>query len=288
MNSFLEKRIISKKINIGYDLELTIVEPIVKAKSICLYLSGLNGSRSSIKFFNNKCFDDKYLIAFNHRQWEDNLAKSSKNPNIYLHDIYKIILELKKNYPNLPINLIGESWGAGLSVLFINKFENIVNKAVIWNMPYKIINHENDGEQKTYKTAFDMIMTFLFNVNTKSLAFFPEQLTNNKVLLRAIRIKNKNKTSDNKVIVAAWITLRKAWKTMYKNFCNNKYNYVYVQGGKDSLMDDRKVKKLEKKYPKLNNLRYQIWSEGTHVLSLDATESTKLFDFINEYFKDQK
>ncbi len=284
MKSFDENRIKKTTIKIPYDLELIIIEPKKETSKICLFISGLNGDKSSIKYFDNKTFDDKYLITFNHRQWGDNKAKSSKNYNVYIEDIFNVIKQLNVLYPNKEIYLIGESFGSSLSIIFYNKYPQLISGVFVWNMPGGAKGNDLDKQEGQFLTSIKILMTFLFNINFKSPSFFPEQLTNNKILYRAIKIQNMKKEGDNKVIIASWYALKKAWKTLYEILENKQHlNLVYIQSLEDALMGKSKIKRLENKFPNLKNNKYYIFEKGTHILSFDMNEANHLFELMDSF-----
>lgn len=273
-----------KNINIGYNLELIITKN-GKCDYVCLFLNGLNGDKNSIKYFVN--LENCIAISFNHRQWEDNRQKSSKNPYVYIEDIKKIVYQIKLLYPNLKIFLLGESWGSALAIMFQDKYPKEINGIITWNMPCGIVNI-GDDENRTNNIFIDsikMIITFLFNIDFLSPTIFPSKLTDNKLLQRAINIRNKGKKGSNRVIIAAWKSFSKAWKILIKNLKNDSNsNFLYIQSFNDALISNKKVNIIEKNYQeKINKNIILLKNGGTHILSFDTKYSKLLFDTIKKY-----
>lgn len=278
MNINYDSKIFNIKINIGYDLELIIVEN-GKPNKICLFINGLNGDKNAIKYFRK--INDSFLVSFNHRQWDDNTQPGSKNPNVYIDDIYKIIVKLKEIYPNNKIFLLGESWGSALSIIFQKNYSDMIDGVFTWNMPFGIKKLEDSESKNSIVNSFRMILTLLFNKNYYSPTMFPHELTNNVILKRAIKIRNKDKKASNRVIIAAWKSFKKSWKILLKNVSKkSNLNFVYVQSMGDALISEKKVNKLKHKLYE-NQKKIYIFDKGTHILSFDIEECKKLFDLIN-------
>lgn len=275
----LNKDVKSMNINIGYNIELLIKYPKKKSDKVCLFVNGLNADKIIINHLDNDCFKDKYLVTFNHRQWDDNIQKSTKNPKTYIKDIYKIVSFLKREYHDKKIYLLGESWGCALSIIFMYKYPNLIEKGIVWNMPYGLQKIDNKNEKNKFVMRIKMLTTFFLNIETKSFSFFPEELTNNKVLARSIRIRNISKKTSNKVIIASWKSLRKAWKILNKNI--NKMDLIYIQGMKDILISNKKINYLKNHYQDLIDKKIFLLSEGTHILTMDDIESNNLFEIID-------
>lgn len=288
MKSFNAERVSTLKLNIPYEIELVTINPIKKANSMCLFIGGLNNDKSSIKYLNNPLFDDKYLYCFNHRQWDDNTQKSSKKPNIYLDDVYNVVQELKKLHKDLRVYLLGESFGAGLAIMYAKKYPTSYDHVFAWNMPYGISKTGDETKKQQLSTGFKMLLTFFFNASTKSLAFFPEKLTNNKILLRAIKVNNQGKESDNRVVVAAWVALRKGWWLLLQNLASNDFKVTYIQGENDALKSKKMINKLNKKYPLLINKKYYLLEKGTHILAFDVEADKMLFEIIEKTINQHK
>lgn len=289
-DKFQENRLEIKPINIGYNLDLFIVNPLIQKEDniVCLFINGLNGDSVMVNYFNYPVFDNKYLITYNNRQHGNNNYKATRNYKVIMNDIKLIIQNIKTLYPNKKIYLIGESWGATLSIHSYYKNINNIDGIFIWNMPRKIINLNQENKTNEYEKKSVLISklfaSFLLNINTYSYTIFPEILTNNPTLKRLISLKAKKET-NNKNSIVVWLSLKPAWKKFFKILKDiNGYNIFYVQSDEDALQDKKVLIKLKNRFPELID-KNLFFIKGTHLLSFDNTEAINLFEIMNKKIK---
>lgn len=237
-----------------------------------IYIPGLNGNGSMIKYFNYKVFDDCYLFSFDPRAQGNNENKASRNYKKYINDIEIIINEFKKQYPFInQIYLSGESWGSTLAILTYNKLKNQINGTIGWNMPYDVVDVSTEKGWSKFKKSMKVLWTFLTSINTYDEATLVESLTNNRVLLKVVQMVKRNKL-NNKIPLAAWRSFKKAWKVLI----NNNLNIKYIQSKEDVLLSKKRLNEISK----INNVI--IFEKGYHILSFDDNVSDSLF---NEIYK---
>ena len=251
------------------------VIPVNKSNKMIFFVPGLNGNGIVTQFLNYKYFDDYHLVSFDARAQGSNQCKPSRRYKKYVNDLNKVIDKFVLENDIKEINLIGESWGSAISIHYINKYKNKINKTFTWNMPYRIVNtSKNKGWEKS-KRDLKMISTFLFNINTYDDSSFVEELTNNKLLIRTIRLFRKKELS-NRVIIAAWLSFKPAWRILFKN---KNLNIKYIQSKEDIMGDFKRANLLKQE----NNNRIEIFEKGFHILMFDENVQDELFKKMNDY-----
>lgn len=243
------------------------------SNKLLFYIPGLNGNGALIENI-SKEFPNYSVASFDPRAQGENYSKPYRSYKKYLSDIYEIINNLKSKLNVHNIYLIGESWGAALAILYKYKYDGI-DKIVCWNCPYKINNTEKVPFKVAFKRNMKMIGTFLFSIDTYDDADFNENLINNKVILRAIKVFRR-KSVSNKVIIAAWKSFKPAWKIIMKNKIDN---YLYIQSLEDIMLH----KDLLKIISNTKNQNIITYEQGYHILMFDINSSQKLFRDINNF-----
>ncbi len=247
-----------------------------KSNTLLLFIPGLNGNGSMIKYFNYPYFDNMYLFSFDQRAQGFNTNKPSRFYKKYLKDLNYLIDEIKIRYPHINnIYLCGESWGSTLSFLFHKYYFQKINGVIGWNMPYKVVDLSPKKGWNKFSSSMKTLLTFLTSIDTYDDAPMASELTNNKVLLRIIKSIKRPKLS-NKVILAAWRSFKKSWKYISKN----NFNYLYIQSLEDAMITLKKVN-----HEAMHNDKIIIFKKGYHLLTFDNNVSDKLFKIIYKFIK---
>lgn len=271
-----ENRLNSFQIPVGKDqFPIFHVKPINPSDTLIIFVPGLNGNGNMIYYWDYPLFDNAHFASYDPRSQASNTAKPSKNYRKYVDDLYKIINNLKKQLNVKKIFLIAESWGSSLSFLLTKKYKNVVDGLFCWNMPHTIHDTNKVKGSEKNKRNLLVVSTYLFNVNTYDTQPFTEGLINNPVILRAIKMSKKLKLS-NRVIISSWLSFKKSWRYLAKNF--NKLNFRYVQSGGDIVGNFKMVEKLAKKSDK-----FIMYEKGCHLLSFDIEMADKLFADIGHF-----
>lgn len=263
--------------NNKYAIPFSAINHNEKNEIAYILISGLNGTRNTIAFFNGEIFKDCTLISFDARAQGENKNKSSRFYKKYIEDIRNIILELKNTdkFKNIKKwNIIGESWGGALSILYMDKYgkkDNIINKVRIWNVPYKIKDVAPVKGWEKFKNTVKIIFTYITNIDTKTINKPNELLINNRMIIRMLNLKND--TVYSRVTLAAWKSFKRSWKK-FNNIYNN-FDIKYMQTGKDALCNMQIINKFSMK----NNKIY-FMNDGYHVASLDDNVALDLFEWI--------
>ena len=256
--------------------EFTIygVKSLNPSKKFIFFIPGLNGNGTMINYWNYPFANEWNLFSFDARAQGDNTCRPSRNYKTYIKDIHNIIEFIKKEYQMEEVILLGESWGGALCSLYA-KYYNDVNGYFFWNVPYHIVDVSNEkGKSKFIKSA-KMILTFLTNINTYDNGRFVDKLTNDEVLIRVVKALRRNRVS-NRVIIAAWLSFKKSWKFIAKNF--ERINFKYVQSLQDILGSIDVVNNLKNKTDKII-----IFDKGFHILSFDKEMDEKLFNEVYNF-----
>lgn len=246
-----------------------------------IFVSGLNGTKSTISYFNFPIFEDKWLFTFDNRAQRENKNFPSKKYRKYVNDAKLIIDYLIETNPNIKQwYLIGESWGGAIiSLLTKKQLNSKINSVFMWNIPCKIIkNVDPRSKKESIINNLKTIINYVFSIPLKTNNPVNEKLTNNKILLKTMKIYSYDKINIGTTI-AAWRTFKPAWNNLIKN--HNNINFRYIQSNEDILKDDKMVQELKKRTNKVIEFK-----KGTHILSFDNQMDDFLFDelskFINE------
>lgn len=260
-----------------YEIPLSLINHNNDNHIAYILISGLNGTRNTIAFFNKEIFKNSTIISFDARAQGENKNKSSRYYKKYVNDFREILIELKNDekFKNInEWNIIGESWGGALAILYMNKYgeiDNIINKVRIWNVPYKIKDVSPVHGWEKFKNTIKIMFTFITNIDTKTINRPNNKLINNKIIIRMLNLKNDIVFS--RVTIAAWRSFKKSWKSFNKIW--DKFNIKYMQTSEDVLNDIN----LIKRFAQINKNIYFLQC-GYHVASLDNNVADKLFSWI--------
>lgn len=269
------------------EIPIYCVKPITKSKGtkkLVLFIQGLNGNGSTIYYWNYPAFDNAYLVSFDARAQANNTLKPSRYYKTFIKDIDIIIDNLKQKLDFDEIYLMGESWGAALSVLYKKRYPEKINNLIIWNMPYRAVDvSKGKNNDSKIKRNVYMLSTFLFSINTYDQAPFAKELTNNKLLLRTVQLLRNNRLS-NKVIIASWRSFKPAWKFLLKHRDElEKINITYIQSMEDVMLEMKAVNKLT-----ADDKNVYIFEQGYHILTFDDNVNERLFDIISKIVNKKK
>lgn len=243
------------------------------SKKMIIFVPGLNGNGVLINYFNEEICNDFHLFSFDGRAQAENKSKPYRSYKKFLKDIDAIVDYVKDEYNVDEIYLTGESWGAGLCLLYDHIYGK-VKKVFCWNCPKEVVNTSKQKFKDAFVRNIKMLCTFLFSINTYDNQDFVDELTNNKVLLRTIKIY-RNKKLSNKVILAAWRSFKPAWKVIEKKLVNN---FRYIQSGDDILFNKARIDEIK------SNINIIYYEHGTHILSFDNLMSKQLFSDLIKFF----
>ncbi|MGL4647425.1 MAG: alpha/beta fold hydrolase [Mycoplasmoidaceae bacterium] len=280
MRKFDEERIQEYDLKVGNELfPFTEIAPITKhSKSdiLVIFLCGLNANSNFIKYWNNGCFDQVYLISYDPRGQSNNQLKPSQKVKTYLKDLDNVINEyLKRNPAIKKIYLIGESWGSNLSFLYNKYYPNKITGALGWNMPYEVIDTSKE-EDNSLILKLKVLITLLTGIDTYEKSILTEDMTNNASLRRLI-INSRRYYLSNKIIIASWLSFKRSWKYFLKN--QNNFDFLYIQSG-DDILGSKKVFKKN-----INKEKIMILKKGTHLLSFDIEMANELFAIIKKFIE---
>lgn len=262
------------------------------AKKVVIYIHGLNGTKNSLQFLSSH-LDNAHIISFDARSCGSNENPATVHYFKYADDLKEIILLLKSKLRKYNIEefyLIGESFGASVSILFYSKFQDYIDGILIWNMPRKVIDVSKSTLKDKIKMAFPLVWSLATNLPTYDYAPSPlEKLSNNKIMIRVSKLKKDTKKSDNRSILAAWLGNYKAWRIILsKNFIKrNKINLVYISSSEDLLQDKEAVMELNKKIAKEKFKHFIAFNSdyGHHILLYDVPMGNFLIDAINKFIE---
>lgn len=266
------------------EIPLLLVNPDSQTSNLYIYVQGLGGLKEASLYFKTNNFYNNLLISYDKRNIGQNKAKPTKFKKKYLNELLDVISWSKASYKDKKIILLGESWGTALCLLAYKKRPDLIDDVIGWNMPYKIIDTCSRPISKKLLSGFKVLATIILNINTFEITFAKNEkkpLTNNKSLLRM----QKSTTNNNKVSLAAWLSMRKAWKFMLKVAGLPYYKFLYIQSSNDALFDEKKWNK----FSKLATDDQKLWIEaGYHVLSFDENCFDKVCDTILKRTKEDK
>lgn len=246
-------------------------------KKAVLFVTGLNGNGSTVYYWNYPTFDDAYLVSYDGRGQATNTCKPSRFYKTYVKDINTIVESIKTKLNVEEVYLMGESCGSSLALLYNKYFPNKVSGIIIWNMPYKIKNISKGKKEHPIKRNLCTVLTFLFSIDTYDETPFVAELTNNKLLLRTIKVLRNNRLS-NKVIISSWRAFKPSWRYLFKHLNElQKMNITYIQSKEDIMQDLKIVDKLINQ-----NKNIYIFEKGYHILTFDDNVNDKLFEMITE------
>lgn len=270
--SFEKSRIINEEWEIkGFKEKVPtyLIKPKSKTDKALIYVPGLNGNGSLIRFFNYKEFNNCYLFSFDARAQGNNKNKASRFYKKYVRDLIKVINEFKrKNKKVKEIYLCGESWGSTLSILAYKKTKKkkLIEGVIGWNMPYSIVDLSSEKGWKKVKRNLKVFFTFITSISTYDESPLSDKLTNNATIKKVILMVKNNKL-NNKVPIAAWRSFKKSWKIVE----NHDKNIRYIQSWEDAMLSRKGVKKI-------NSLDHVVkFDKGYHILTFDEQVQDKLF-----------
>lgn len=246
-----------------------------------IFFNGLNGTKSMINYFNFPVFEDKWLFTFDNRAQGENYNYPSKKYNKYVNDAIKIIEYFIEQNSNITKwYLFGESWGGAIiSLLHKKKINPKIKGLFFWNMPCKIVNTNPRKGIKSFINNVKVITTFLFSIPLKTDNPINPKLTNNKMLLRVIKMYEKHLINVGPII-ASWKSFKPAWKYLLKN--HNNINFRYVQSMEDVMKDEKMFNKLKNYSNKV-----VLFNKGFHILSFDKNQDIPLFDELDKFINNK-
>lgn len=286
MKKFEETRIKYIKIltkHFKHPIPIAIISPLknINNANIIIYNSGLLGTISGSILLNHKFYDNYYFVCYDKMFHGNNKNKPSQYKNKYLIELDDIVNYIKNLFPDKKIYLFGESWGAGINLLYYKKIGfNKIKNVIIWNMPTKW----NSPEKYSFKIMFQTVCKMLLSFFLKIPFILPNlqsdfiKITRNELLIKIKRMSIASKNHSFSVL-ACWRYIRIFKKLILK--CNKlKYKFLYIQSGQDVMAKTNTINLLK---IKLNRNNFAFITTGYHILSLEPYEADLLYKIINNY-----
>lgn len=257
---------------------------------VVFFIHGLNGTKNSLQFLHHH-LENAHIIGYDERSCGDNKNPATNHYWQYALDLKNLITELKDEFVKLNIKeiyLMGESFGAAISILFYKRFQDLINGVVLWNMPRKVIDISDSSKKEKFLMAGPMLYSWITNLPTFKSAPSPvNKLSNNRSLILATKMKMPNILSDNRSIIAAWWGNKKAWKILLseKFFKNAKKDIFYISSKQDPLIDTKAVHRLDTmlKNSDTDKIVHFELPKGTHILLYDQYLGAFLLDAIDHF-----
>lgn len=268
-----------------YPIPIAIISPKnnINNANIIIYNSGLLGTISGSMLLNHDFYDNYYFVCYDKMFHGNNKNKPSQYKNKYLIELDDVVDYVKNLFPNRQIYLFGESWGAGINLLYYKKIGlNKINNVIVWNMPTKW----NSPEKYSFKTMFEIACKMLLSFLLKIPFILPNfqsnfsKITRNQML---IRIKEMSIASKNHSFscLACWRYIRIFKKLILK--CNNHhYWFLYIQSGQDVMAKTKTINLFKQK---LSTNHFNFIPTGYHILSLEPYETNLIYKIIEKYLK---
>lgn len=258
--------------------------------TVVIFVHGLNGTKNSLQFISGH-LENAHLIGYDAKSCGDNKNPATNHYFQYAIDLKNIVLTLKEELKDLNIKkyyIIGESFGAAVSIMFYKRFQDLINGILIWNMPRKVIDVSQSTAKERFKMAGPLVYSLITNLPTFRPAPSPvEKLSNNRSLILATKIKMPNAISDNRSIIAAWLGNYKAWRILLsKKFIKKATkNIAYISSKDDLLQDKKAIIELDAALKQNNSTRiiHFALKQGTHVLFYDQYMGKFLVNAIDEF-----
>ncbi len=138
----MEKIKIKSKID-GLELSLLVMKPKKKAIGIVQISHGMAEHKERYIPFMKYLVNEGYICVINdHRGHGESVKKKKdlgyfydKTGSYIVEDLHQITLEIKKEYPDLPVYLFGHSMGSLVVRKYIAKYDNDIAKLVICGSP---------------------------------------------------------------------------------------------------------------------------------------------------------
>lgn len=288
MNKFELER--TNKVNLvtnKFKKEIPIVwispRNVTNDSCVFIYCCGLGGTNSFNVYMNHPAYDQHYFITYDKMGHGDNQNKPSQFKRKYLVELDCIVNWAKNQFPNRKIFLLGESWGCSINFLYYKKYFSKIHGVINWNMPTKPHSPVKKTLWQYWQFVWRELVTLLTNINLQLPLeqTHAELLTTNPLLVRAMKMMPSTRNST-RLTLAVWRYMRPSYKFLLRNCNNNKYNFLYVQSGKDYLMIKRDIDRIEQK---ANVDHFLIVPSGYHILTMEPQESTILYNRILEFIK---
>ncbi len=283
MDMYSDKEYVTKNLKVsGIEKPVpTIIANHKKSNKVgYIFVGGLNATLSAVRLFKCDQFKNATIISFDARAQGDNKNKGTRNWKRYVQDVRYFIntITKKKEYSHIKQwNLLGESWGSSLCVLYMKLFglkDSIINQVLIWNMPYSIVDISNKDRKEKNSDVRKTMLTFFFGIETQTKNKVNEILVDNPFVIRMFKMKN-NALVNTTPTLAAWRSFKRGWK--YFNKCKTDKIH-YMQSSEDVLCNWKFMDKAMRKNKYITKIQ-----GGTHILILDVKQRDTLLDWIVSY-----
>ncbi|MGL4947907.1 MAG: hypothetical protein ACRC42_00785 [Mycoplasma sp.] len=238
----------------------------MRGKYVFIYLNGINGQVDTIEYFKFDLIKKNTIVTFDAIAHGNNPLPHTKNLKKHIKYTVNMIDAIKKHprYAKKTFVILGESFGAGLTIALSQQHNKLAHLFFCWNAPTII-----DPETKiTFLDGLKLFATICLNIETYSKNRFSTRYTSNREIIFAQRQKGYTKTS-NKVILAALATIKNNVKTLKSDDLPG--NLHYVQSFEDIMFD--KTINLQDK----NNI--YTFEEGKHLLSFEP-QAIEMFEIL--------
>lgn len=291
MRSFEQERISHTQLNSSkfkFPIPVACVAPKNISDSSCVfvYSSGLWSTISTSLYLNNDFYNNHWFITYDKMAHGQNQNKPSQYRKPYINELYEVVKWAKNSFPNRKIYLLGESWGAAISLIFLKKYGNLVDGVVGWNTPFR----PKDSEKNTFKVKLECAIKEIFTIVTQVTVTLPavqktrDKVSRNELFIRVMSLK-PIETQNSKSTISVWRFMHSSKHFLKRNGRNKNMNYLYIQSGQDALCDYKLFKRITKNS---NQDHVYYMPTGYHVLSLEPVESNQLYDKINEFINRSK
>lgn len=270
------------KIKIG-DIPIIWCGQNKNPKKIFFILNVANAPKEIVKMYDLKNIDtqNNLLVSLDWPGVGESPLQPSKKIRYYLYYINQIINYFKDKYPNSKFNLIGESFGADIAILYAKKYPKSIDTLIASNPPFGLRNPKKSEESdSTFYMFWTHLFTLLFNKEYKTTPAGFEQLTNNELLKRMFLISRK-KTQSSRLHVAAWKAMMLGKKATIKRFKNDLEPNSYFFFAKNEFYC-KKNQPILKKIKQCKTTKNKIFefNSSEHFLFFDPQMAKQIWEKI--------
>lgn len=289
----------------GLELSVLIIKPKNKAKGIVQISHGMAEHKERYIHFMEHLVNKGYICVVNDHRGHGESVKEKKdlgyfydkNGNYIVEDLHQITLEVKKEFPNLPVYLLGHSMGSLVVRKYIEKYDKDITKLVICGSP-------------SYNKNVDLAIIFIKFLMKFKGEYYRSEFINNlafKDYNKKFRSNSINSwlCSDEEVVKSydkddlcgyiftlnGFLNLFSLMKDVYtsKNYIvqNKTLPILFIAGSDDPVIISEKEWLLSQEF--LQKLGYcnitNIFYEKMRHELLNETIKTKIYDDILEFFE---
>lgn len=250
---------------------------------VCLFINGLGGTNRFVEIMNHPFFDRHYLVSYERAGQGDNKNLPKRWPSFFLKELDEVINKIHEIFPNKQIYILGESWGSALAYLYYKHHDKKIAGVFCWNMPHNIKDASHSPRTQKLIIFAKMLITIPFGIHYKDYHAkdTSEIFSSNPLLIRLSKVANANKIMDLCLYLASWWSFKPAWRFLYRNLENAKYNIYYIQSGEDFMINRKYFERFQKRWEQSTRIKY--FEKGFHILSMEEPLNDQLYEFIQNH-----